>query len=155
MGSLNTVLSDLWSLFSICRYHEKKIKSDRVQIWDFLNCLVHFCTKKKNKIISLGMWTEHNTMCLLVILLNEFITYIYLYTHLYTCVCICIYVLKFCLLYLITELGFLIQWCLLAGKNWSEMNIFCLKVCMYLYLSGFPVDDLKYLPCQPMQPVIL
>lgn len=95
----------------------KKIKSDRVQIWDFLNCLVHFCTKKKNKIISLGMWTEHNTMCLLVILLNEFITYIYLYTHLYTCVCICIYVLKFCLLYLITELGFLIQWCLLAGKN--------------------------------------
>lgn len=54
MGSLNTVLSNLWSLFSICRYHEKNEEnSDRVQIQDFLNCLVHFCTK--NKIISLGM----------------------------------------------------------------------------------------------------
>lgn len=87
----------------------------------------------KNKIISLGMWTEHNTPCLLV-LLNEFITYIYLYTHLYTYVCICIYVLKFCLLYLITECGFLIQWCLLADKNNQKWILFIKKnLCVSLF----------------------
>lgn len=29
------------------------------------------------------------------------------------------------------------------------------RVCMYLYLKGFPVDNLKYPGCQPMQPIIL
>lgn len=79
------------------------------------------------------MWTEHNMPSLLVVLLNEFITYIYLYTHLYTCVCICIYVLKFCLLYLITECGFIIQWCLLAGKNHQKW-ILCVKKSLYVSL---------------------
>lgn len=97
----------------------------------FFYYLVHFYTK--HKIISLGMWSEHNTPCLLV-LLNEFITYIYLYTHLYTYVCICIYVLKFCLLYLITECGFLIQWCLLADKNNQKWILFVKKsLCVSLF----------------------
>lgn len=91
-------------------------------IFFFYDYLVHFYTK----IISLGMWSEHNAPCLLV-LLNEFITYIYLYTHLYAYVCIGIYVLKFRLLYLITECGFLIQWCLLADKNNQKWILFVNK----------------------------
>lgn len=38
--------------------------------------------------------------------------------------CICIHVLNFYLLYLITECGFLIQWCLLAGKNPQKWVLF-------------------------------
>lgn len=79
------------------------------------------------------MWTGHNMPCLLVVILNEFITHIYLYTQSYTCVCICIYVL-FCLLYSITECGFLIQWCLLAGKNHQKWIPFVKKS---LYVSLF------------------
>lgn len=125
-GISNTVLSNLWNFLCICRYHEKiQENSGNVQIWDFFffyDYLVHFYTK----IISLGMWSEHNAPCLLV-LLNEFITYIYLYTHLYAYVCIGIYVLKFRLLYLITECGFLIQWCLLADKNNQKWILFVNK----------------------------
>lgn len=71
------------------------------------------------------MWTEHNMPCLLVVILNEFITHTYLYSHIR--VCIGIYVLKFCLLYFITECGFLIQWCLLAGKNHQKLILFVKK----------------------------
>lgn len=91
VGSSNTVLSNLWNLLSICRYHEKfQQDSDNIQIWLFFfllfSYLVHFCAKK---IISLGMWTKHNTPYLLVILLNEFIAYTY--THIYIHMCAYVY----------------------------------------------------------------
>lgn len=47
--------------------------------------------------------------------------------------CIRIHVLKFYLLYLITECGFLIQWCLLAGKNPQKWVLF-VRVSVYVSL---------------------
>ena len=46
----------------------------------------------------------------------------------------CVYVSKFCLLYLNTECGFLMQWCLLAGKNHQKQILFVKK---NLYVSLF------------------
>lgn len=52
VGSSNTVLSNLWNLLTICRYHEKfQEDSDNIiykfGLVFFFSYLVHFCTKIK------------------------------------------------------------------------------------------------------------
>lgn len=45
--SSNTVLSNLWNLLSICRYHEKfRENSDHVQIWDFFLIIWYISVQK-------------------------------------------------------------------------------------------------------------
>lgn len=146
-GSLNAVLSNLWNLLSICRYHEKiQENGDCVQIGIFL--IIWYISVKKIKIISLGMWTEHNTPCPLVILLNGiYYIYIYLYTHTYTGVhmYICTKVLSSVFSYRMWLPNSIVP---IGWQDWSEINTIGLKVCTYLY-NGFPFVSSKYLPCQP------
>lgn len=85
----------------------------------------------------------------------EFITYIYTYTHTYIRVCICIYVLKFCLLYLVTECGFLIQLCLLAGKIGQKLILLVQKfVPIFTMVSLLSVQNtcpVNHAACYPMK----
>lgn len=95
MGSLNAVfVRSVEPLVYLQVPWKIQENGDCVQIGIFL--ILWYISVKNKIIISLGMWTEHNTTCLLVILLNEiYYIYIYTYTHTYMQVCIYIYVLSF------------------------------------------------------------
>lgn len=82
------------------------------------------------------------------------ITYIYTYAHIYIRVCAYVY-----MYWTLSSVFDYRMWLpnSVVPVGWqqlSQMNTFFL-LNRVLSLNGFPVDDLKYLPCQTMQPIIL